>query len=260
MEADDEITFSGGYKDFRLGIRFRVSGKEPAEVASALSFISSRIEPYAFRFSGVGTGKLDGIIKGGKGLGAVYGFLEGLGASGIKSALLGAVPKPELLPAAETYLLNTLLSRSGVHFRAEGSAQAKPEEEEIGDFIGFMGKYRNWVAIKKLGLEKAQDYEVAGILSGVNYTLVNKGFDFSGMKKDDGLVESVVRGKRRAFGNVAIALRELEPKLEGGGSDAYLVCKTLEGIGYKPYASPDMLTDAYPDIKPPKVRGRKPKG
>ncbi len=261
MDSRDEIIFTGAYKDFRLGVRFDLSGKEAKEAASALAFISSGIEPHAFAFSGIDRARIDGSVKAqGKGLGAAYGFLESMPASALRSSLLAAVPKPELLPAAESYFLNTLLGRCGVPFKADPGAQAKPSDEEIGDFVGFIGKYGSWVAIKKLGLEGAKDYEVSGILSGINHTVVNKGFELAGLRKDDALVESVAKGKRRAFGNVALALRELEPKLGGSPDDAYLVCKTLEGIGYKPYASPEMLTSAYPDIKPPKVKGRKPKG
>lgn len=261
MESRDEIIFTGAYKDFRLGVRFDLSGRDALEAASALASVSSGIEPHAFRFSGVDQAKIDSIAKPqGKGLGAAYGFLESMPASALRSSLLAAVPQSELLPAAESYLLNRLLIASGVPFKADPGLAPKPSEEEIGDFVGFIGKYGSWVAIKKLGLAGAKEYEVSGILSGINHTAVNKGFDLAGVKKDDAAVESVTRGKRRAFGNVALALRELEPKLGKTPDDAYLVCKTLEGIGYKPYASPEMLTDAHPDIKPPKVKGRKPKG
>ncbi len=258
MDGDDEIIFTGKYKDFRLGVRFDLSGKEPAEAASALAYISERIEPDAFAFSGIDVRKISALAKPeGRGLGAVCGFLESMPPSAMRASLLGAVPKPELLPAAESCLLNQLLTKAGVAFKAMPGPTPAPADEEIGDFIGFIGKFRSWVAIKKLGLGKVQDYEVSGILSGINHTIVNKAFEFAGARKDDAAVGSATAGKRRTFGNIALALREIE-KLEGSGP--YVVCKTLEAVGYKPYASPEMLTDAYPDIKPPKVKGRKPKG
>ncbi len=261
MDGSDEIIFTGEYKDFRLGVRFELGGREPPDAAGALAYISSKIEPHAFRFSGIDTGKISALAKAeGKGIGAVCAFLESMPPSALRSALAQSVPKPELLPAAESYLLNALLSEAGVAFKAPLSASLSPSEEEIGGFIGFIGKYKTWIAIKKLGLGNVQDYEVSGILSGINHTAVNKAFEFSGMKKDDSAVEAAARGKRRTYGNITLALRELEPKLPGNGDDAYLVCKTLEGVGYKPYASPEMLSGAYPDIKPPKVKGRKPKG
>jgi hypothetical protein len=77
------------------------------------------------------------------------------------------------------------------------------------------------------------------------------------MKADVG---GIVSGKRKTLGNLCAALSALEPKLSGGREDACMVAKVMEEVGYRPYASPDMLTAAYPDIKPPKMKGRKPKG
>ena len=261
MEAKDEIIFTGEYKGFSLGIRFDLAGKKPEDAAAALMHVSANIEPHAFRLSGIDMGKIDSFAKpGGKGVAAVCGFLEATGPGGVKEALLKAVPDPLLLPAAESYFFNRLLASSGVPFKAGVQTAQKPEQAKIEDFVGFAGKYGPWVAIKKLGLGKVQDYEVSAILAGINHTVVNKAFDFSGIQKDDALVVSVAGGKRRSYGNVALVLRELAPKLAGGAGDAYVVCKALETLGYKPYASPEMLSNAHPDIKPPKVKGRKPKG
>jgi hypothetical protein len=191
---------------------------------------------------------------------AAYGFLEAKGPGGVKEALLKAVPNPLLLPAADSYFFSRLLASAGVQYKVAAPPSCKPEGEKIEDFVGFVGKFGSWIAIKKLGLENAQDYEVSGILAGINHTAVNKAFDFAGVKKDDALVASAAGGKRRSYGNVALALKEIEPKLSGSAGDAYVVCKALETLGYKPYASPEMLSNAHPDIKPPKVKGRKPKG
>jgi len=261
MDGNDEIIFTGAYKDFSLGIRFGLSGKKPEEVAAMLAYISANIEPHAFRFSGIDTKKIDDFVKlSGKGIPAAYGFLEATGPGGIKSALLNAVPNPLLLPAAESYFFSRLLVSAGVPFKVAATTQFKPEQEKIGDFVGFAGKFGTWIAIKKLGLDKVQDYEISGILAGINHTVVNKAFDFAMMKKDDAIVAQAAGGKRRSYGNVTLVLKELEPKLNGDAGDAYIVCKALETVGYKPYASPEMLSNAHPDIKPPKVKGRKPKG
>ncbi len=261
MQAKDEIIFTGAYKDFSLGLRFGLSGRKPDEVAAALSYVSQSIEPHAFRFSGLKAEKIDAFVRpSGNGLEAACNFLESLTPGAIKEALAKALPEPALMPVAETYFFGRLLGRCGIPFKADSAAAPKPEKEEIGDFIGFIGKYGEWIAIKKLGLENVQDYEVSAILAGINHTAVNKGFDFSQAGKDDPLASSAASGKRKSFGNAALSLRALAPKLRGGANDAYAVCKTLEAVGYKPYASPEMLSDAHPDIKPPKVRGRKPKG
>jgi len=265
MSGNDEIIFTGEYKDFRFGARFEVTGKSGKDVARILDHISARIEPYAFRFSGIDTKMIDDMAApAGKGIPAVYGFFENHPPRELSTMLRKAVPDPALMPAAESYLLNTLLKNAGVGFKAtDGQTEIRAEDEKPEDVIAFIGRYGQWIAVKKLGLDKVQDYEVSGILSSVNHTLVNKAFDFAGIKKDDALVDSIASGKRRSYGNLGMCLREMEAKSTAVTSDAdqaYVICKIFEKLGYKPYASPGMLTEAHPDIKPPKVRGRKPKG
>ena len=59
----------------------------------------------------------------------------------------------------------------------------KPNEEKAEDQIAFIGAYNNWFAAKKLSMDsKIQDYEVSAILCGINHTIVNKSFDFAGLK------------------------------------------------------------------------------
>ncbi|MFH1785971.1 MAG: DUF2666 family protein [Candidatus Micrarchaeota archaeon] len=259
MYGKNEVIFTGEYKGFRLGVAFDLKDKEPKEVAQVLAFISSNIEQPAYEFSGINTKKIDEMVKlKGTGLKAVIEFIEN--AAKLRDTLGTCVDNPKLICVAECYLFNKLLTQANVQFKIMPTNAPKPANEKIEDFIGFMGKYNEWVSVKKLGIEKVQDYEVSAILSGVNHSIVNKAFEFAGINKDDTLVENVTKGKRKAYTNLLVALKELEPKLTNGPEDAYLICKVFETIGYKPYASPGMLTDAHPDIKPPKVKGRKPKG
>jgi len=256
----DEIIFSGAYKDFKMGLKFDLGTAQPNDVAFALGYVSSGIEPWAFRFSGMDTEKIAKFAEPqGNGLAAIVAFLEATPPAVIKENLLKAIPRPELMAAAESYLINQLFRKAGVPFTVSGiQSPLQPEKEEAGDVIAFIGKYKEWVAVKKLSLEKVQDYEVSGILCSINHTVVNKAFDFSGWKTDAGQVPET--SKRKSFGSLVQSLRGLQGNLGGRPDDAYRICKTLEGVGFKPYASPEMLTEAYPDIKPPKVRGRKPKG
>jgi len=262
MIGSDEIIFSGAYKDFKLGAQFNLEGKQESEVAKVLGYISSAIEPYAFSFSGINTKMIDDFAKpAGKGISAVCSFLESNPQAKIKESLGKALSDPKLLPAAESCFFNSMLTKAGVGFKiAAAEPPFKASEEKPEDQIAFIGKYKSWIAIKKLGLDDAEEYEVSGILSGINYTIVNKAFDFAGVNKDDATVNSITKGKRKSYGNLLLCLRELESKLTGSTDDAYLVCRVMETLGYRPYASPEMLSAAHPDIKPPKVKGRKPKG
>jgi len=259
MFGGDEVIFTGEHKGFKLGVAFDLKGKEPKDVAQVLAYISSKIEQSAFEFSGIDTKKIDGLAKvRGTGLKAVVDFIENVGK--LRDELGKCVSDPKLICVAECYLFNRLLTQANVQFKIMPTNAPKPTDEKIEDFIGFIGKYKDWVAVKKLGMEKVQDYEVSGILSGVDHSIVNKAFEFAGVNKNDSLVSAVTSGKRKSYSNLAAALKELEPKLPDGLDGAYIVCKVFETLGYKPYASPDMLTEAHPDIKPPKVKGRKPKG
>ena len=115
------------------------------------------------------------------------------------------------------------------------------------------------MAIKKLSInEKTEDWEVSALLCGINHTIVNKAFEFSGVETDDDLVSKIASGKRKSFGNLLVALEQLATNLTGDKlKDAYLVCKVCETVGYKLYASPEMLMKAYPSVKPPKVKKKK---
>ena len=256
MFGGEEIIFTGKYKDLNLGIKFDVNGKDEKDVSAALIDISEKIEPYSFAFSGVDTKSIDGFVDfKGKGISGVCDYLGGHSSEWNKWAK-ASLPGKELMPVAESYLFNKLLREAGVAFKPEGGSAIKPANEEIGDVIAFIGRYRGWMAIKKLGLDKVKDYEVSGILSGINFTVVNKSFDFAGVEKEEDKVKSITKGKRKSYGNAVACLEDVKAE----GETPYLVCKVLEAVGYRPYASPHMLTSAYPDIKPPKVRGRKPKG
>jgi hypothetical protein len=259
MYGKDGIVFTGKHRDFCLGVSFDLQGKGPADAAAALGYVSEKIEPHAYRFSGINTGAIEKLAaEAGKGVAGAAAFFEGIPPGELRQKLLAAVPKPELYPAAESYLLNRVLAAAGVRFKVPPQPGMKPADEEISDFIGFMGKYGEWVAVKKLGMESVQDYEVSGILSGINNTIVNKAFDFAGWRSGAGNAAGAT--KRKSFGNLAQSLHGLEGAVTGAPDDAFRACLKLGEAGFKPYASPEMLTEAYPDIKPPKSRGRKPKG
>ncbi len=256
MFGGEEIIFTGAYKELRIGVKYDVSGKDEKDVSATLTDISEKIEPHSFALSGIDVNAIDGFVDfKGKGLSGVCDYLNSNSSEWSKWAKAN-LAKKELMPAAESYLFNKLLKQAGVSFKPDGGSSIKPADEEIGDVIAFIGRYRGWMAIKKLGLDKVKDYEVSGILSGINFTAVNKGFDFSGLEKDDDKVKAITKGKRKSYGAAVACLEDVKSE----GENAYLVCKVLETLGFRPYASSHMLTSAYPDIKPPKVRGRKPKG
>ena len=264
MDEGNEIFFIGKYKDFRLGVHFGLGGKTPQDAAYALGYISQRISEQAFHFSGINIAKIKSFARPeGKGIRGIISFLEKNPQALIKEALLEGIADEKLLPAAESFFFSQMLTNAQVAFRITDDlikSDIVPEEIEPEGKIAFVGNYGGWISIKKLSLGEVQDYEVSGILSGIENTIANKAFGFSGCKSSDEAVNKLVKGKK-SIGNLTEALKGLDASLSGNAlDDAYLVCKVFEKQGYKPYASPEMLTNAYPDIKPPKVKGRKPKG
>ncbi|MBD3210663.1 DUF2666 domain-containing protein [Candidatus Micrarchaeota archaeon] len=254
MIGRDEVIFAGQYRDLKIGINYDLSNRKPEDVAAVLSRISSEIEPHSYLLSGIDTGAIDAFAKPeGRGIPAVCRFLD-KNSTAWNRLLKQMLKEPKLKPAADSYLFNRLLTNAEVEFKFREMPSWKPEEENTGDQIAFIGKYKDWVAIKKLSVDKARDYEVSAILGNINYSAVNKAFDFSGIERDDVEVKRVTKGKRKSIGNASEALKSLQKE------NPYIVCKVLEEVGYRPYASPHMLTDAHPDIKPPKARGRKPRG
>ncbi|MFH1393592.1 MAG: DUF2666 family protein [Candidatus Micrarchaeota archaeon] len=261
MIGGDEVIFCGAYKGFKLGVRYDVSGSSEKDVACLLSGLSGKLEPAAYQFSDIDTKKIDAFANpSGKGLEAVLSFLQKNPQSAIKKELLSACPDANLLPAAESFLFNRLLTKAGVAFKPPGVSSLKAESEDSDDQIMFVGRFGKWMAVKKLSLEKVEDWEVSAILSGINNTILIKAFDFSGAQKNDKLVSELIGG-RKSFGNLLAALEKLKGRLSGNElEDAYVVNKLFTELGYHPYASLFMLVKAHPDVKPKKPKGRAPKG
>jgi len=247
MIGDDEIIFSGKYRELDIKIRYNLKDAGEKDVAGVLVEVVKKIEPLAYGFSGIDCKKIEGIAAGaGKDLPSIAKFIRD---NSVRKMLEGTVKEEKLVTAAESYFFNRALANAGVSILPNVSTGIKPEKESVEGQIVFVGKYGKWVSIKKLGLDGAQDWEVSGVLSSIVHTALNKAFEFAGQSGDVAL-----GNRRKSFGAAADLLGEL------AGKDAYTIVKALENLGYAPYANPGMLTAAYPDIKPPKPRGRMPKG
>lgn len=261
MIGEDEIIFSGSYKDFDLNLRFNLSNAKNIDVVNVLMYINNEIEPSAFKFSEIKTEIIDSLASpAGKSLKAVIDFLNSNPQAKIKKELQTACPVPELMPAAESYFFNRLLTKAEVGFKVGASSSTlKSEKEEPGKVMIFVGKFGEWTTIKKTSLKDTKDWEVSAFLCGVNYTLINKSFDFAGTEKNDALISKLASG-RKSFGNLVTAVEKLQEELTGDSlTDAYMVNKLFVDLGYPPYATPSMLVKAHPDVKPPKPKGRMPK-
>ncbi len=241
----EEIILVGEYKNFKSDRHYYVDNAQNSEVAALLIEISNYIEPYVYQFSGIDTKKIDEMINVGNDLPSVISFLKSVKRDSLLSA---ARDKATMVSIVESYLVNSALKKAGVAFKPSAINSIKPETEAVSGMIAFIGNCKEWFAAKKLTVnEKTEDWEVAGILSGINHTIVNKSFGFVAMTGN-------AKSGRKSLNSLADALTTIDQ------NNPYEICKTCEGFGIKPYAAPEMLTNEYPDIKPPKVKGRKPKG
>lgn len=260
---EDEIILSGKYKDFSVEERFVLEGASEMEVAKVLEHLRSRIELPAYRYSGVNLQEIDKFVKvEGKGPGAVVSFLDSHPPGKTRKFLLEQIPEKKLYDAAESYLINALMRAAGVpYFPPLEKPSVKPEKEVLDGQIVFIAHYGKWMAIKKLTVEKAEDWEVSGILSKIHDTMISKIFDFAGAEADDDLAKKLCKGKRKSLGTLKKVLEELSKNLSGNKlNDAYLIKKVFDNLGCTPYPGAGMLVKAHPELKPKKPRGRAPKG
>ena len=251
---EDEILFISGYIELKESFRYGLGTASNEDVSSILISLSNKIESTAYTTSGIKLEPIDKFVNGlnGKGLNDLIKFLEPMKPEDLKKIYLDSAGKPTLVLVAESYFFNRLLTKFGITFKLNIPSKLKSEKEPSENRIAFIGKYKDWKAVKKQKLEKAENWEISAILCGINNTCVNKSFDFVNLTNEFGKA-------RKSLTTLVAALKNLtlpaDPK-----EQTYLVCKTFESSGYRLFASPEMLVKEYPDVKPPKPRGRMKKG
>ncbi|MEM3422349.1 MAG: DUF2666 family protein [Candidatus Bilamarchaeaceae archaeon] len=251
MLGDEELIFSGTYKDFSLGVRFDLSNAKPQDVASALIYISEKIEGAGYKFCGINYNSIENVVEK---FNSVEQLCDYLKKGDFKKALDAAVEDKKLIPAAESYFFNLLLRRNNIPIKPSFQLTLKPYSYNEQGRIVFVGKYGDWVAIKKLSLSDVEfDWEVAGLIASVNMTAVKKAFQF-GTKNYIQIEEEakkLVQKKRKSF---AAAAEIIHTTID----NPVLLTLALEELGYYTYLSLFALMEAYPDLKPKKPKGRMP--
>ncbi|MDD5022640.1 MAG: DUF2666 family protein [Candidatus ainarchaeum sp.] len=256
---EEEIILTGKYKEFECDEHYLLKGASEEEVSFILSNLSKKIEHFSYEYSGIEISKIEkyviGLIGNTNGISTVINILSKIKPGELKdNLLLGCKGNKELIPVAESYFIHLLLTKCKVDFKISGTCKTKPIKEKQDGRIAFVGNYKGWMSIKKLKIENTtKEYEVSGIISSINHTIVNKMFEFAGVE-DEPSVEKIIKGKRKGLVALAEALKEINEK--DAKKQAYLVCKVCEKLGYTPYSTPHMLVKAHPDIKPPKPKGR----
>lgn len=260
----EELKLEVSLPELKEGIAFDLSSAPEKDAAYAAAYCSEKIDALTFAYSGIDASALDKALSRYSGKGPKEAGAAILAAKSLREVFKDAVnDKNTLIPVAECYFFSKLPGRFGFSPKINAgmlSSTIKPKSSAPGTRISLVSKYKDWVSIKKLFLEPGmQKWEIAGILAGINETLVKKAFDFAGLDKAklDAKAAELTKGKRKSYQAIGEALQGIE----GSPAEvAYLYNSILSTLEILPYANRPMLSKEYPDIKGSKRRGRKPKG
>lgn len=149
------------------------------------------------------------------------------------------------------------------------------EEGRPDEFVDFSAKYKEWVAIKRLGItNQTKPEEISYHLAGIRATIDSKMFKILGINTDaiDERVKQVQKSGKNAQA-VAQAMLELEkPDFKKLLSDScqsqtllpfaktYALNRLINEIGFETSLSQLALSKVFKELKPPKVPGRMAKG
>ncbi|MGB9719438.1 MAG: DUF2666 family protein [Candidatus Anstonellales archaeon] len=251
----DSIESWGAYGGWKFGYVFELEGKDEGSVAYALARIADEIEEKAYSHCGIKKEVVDGAIKNacGSGVHELICFLENFKAGDFFEKACGE--KKELRPAAESYFFNRILKAFNVPYRLTAKMLEKnkidAKAKEPDDQIVFIGKYKEWVAIKKLTVPGSEEYEISGILASICTTIVPKTFQFA-------RIANIKTSKGKSMKNLIGMLKGAESEDEK--QTAANVHAIFEAYGLMPYPTLQMLEKAYPDLKVKKPKGRMPRG
>ncbi|MGC8537645.1 MAG: DUF2666 family protein [Candidatus Micrarchaeia archaeon] len=149
-------------------------------------------------------------------------------------------------------------------------------DDEPSEYVDFMVKYKDWVAIKRLGIrDQTRPEEIVFHLAGIRNSIDGKAFNILGIDtgKLNSLASSIAQGKRGGYSSLGDALKELDKRevkaqVEAACSDAklakiagiYLLNRVMLNMGFDSSINQEMLSKIYPDLKvklPPGARKKK---
>ncbi len=259
----EELKMEVSLPELKDGIEFDLSSASEKDAAYAAAYCSEKIDALTFAYSGINVSILDKELAKYSGKGPREAGAAILAAKSLREVFKDAVnDKKTLIPVAECYFFSKLPGRFGFSPKISAGmipSFLKPKPFAPGARIALVSKFKDWMAIKKLFLEPGMArWEIAGILAGINETLVKKAFDFAGLDKAklDAKAAELTKGKKKSYAAIGEALRGIE----GSPAEvAYLCNSILSTFEVLPYANRPMLSKEYPGVKGPKMRGRKPK-
>jgi Protein of unknown function (DUF2666) len=148
--------------------------------------------------------------------------------------------------------------------------------DEPEEYIDFMAKYKDWIAIRRLGIRAdTRPEEVVMHMAGVRTLIDSKSYPMLGIKVGilDEYANKLTNGARKSYATLGKAIESLsasetksiidsacENKALTPIAEVYLLSKTITNLGYDTGINPAQMAKIFPGLKMPKVpMGRKKK-
>ncbi len=261
----EELKFEMDYKWENHGLHFKLDSASEKDVAHAAAAALKISNEKGFAYAGFDASIVDKFVSSIPQSSASEA-LNSTSTSALRAVFKDSCGKLEkLTPAAEAYFFYRLFSRYSIPCIPQPemfSGKVSLEKTHPVGKIALLAKYKNWVAIKKMGIVPGvQDYEVSGTLCAISETLAKKAFDFAQIDLPalDSEAKKLTKGARKSYSAIGEAISTLPQKGKNDVENAYLLFAILREFKVRPFANREMLSKQYPDIKTPKPRGRMPK-
>ncbi len=148
--------------------------------------------------------------------------------------------------------------------------------DEPEEYIDFMAKYKDWIAIRRLGIRAdTMPEEVVMHMAGVRSLIDSKSYPMLGIKVSvlDEYAGKLTNGVRKSYASLSDVIKSLsgseaknaidsacENKALTPIAEVYLLSKTITNLGYDTGINPAQMAKIFPGLKMPKVpMGRKKK-
>lgn len=147
--------------------------------------------------------------------------------------------------------------------------------EDPEEYVDFMVKYRDWVAIKRLGIRPdTHPEEIVYHLAGIRSTIDGHSYRILGVDTGalDKLAGQLTAGKSRSYESLGSALKEIgsadtkkrlkdicqSPTLEKL-AESYLLARVVSSLNFEQSIRQETMAKLYPELKLklPKGPGRK---
>ncbi len=289
MSGSDSIEFFANYDGW---VESRIiaidESTKPAEVAHELASVREAVDKKAFDILGIDTKSLDSYAEkfskaapknDYKSLALIY---KSLGSKEADSEITKAAKNSEQLnPFAKVYLLRATAKKLGLSWyipadskAIESKPKAQKNEKPPYTGIAFMAKYKEWISIKKLSIDKeTKPEEVAAHLSSIRMAADRKLPQILGINTEDLDIYAAdsTNNMRKSVANIEKVVdilcssetkkvidQAIPSESVRGIAVTYLFSRMLQNIKVDLEVSPNTLMDMFPGLKIPKPKGRMP--